>query len=358
MTGLPTESAGGVAEERRVSALEETILGQPEAISAAITSNLDKLRTSSAMIAAARRVRLTGVGASGHAAQVGELMLRSIGIDARAMHAFELATFSTNFDPNELVIVISHRGGKSYAAKALQRALQSGMKTIVITGQESTLTRADVIIATVPQERSATHTASFTAAMAVLATLAARCEPRSPLAAAAPTLPECLRAMLPSREIAREVAEIVAQPGRRTLLLGAGGCHAIARGGALALKEAAYVVAEGNHLEDGLHGGLHGQQAGDVLIQLAPDGVTNERQADLARVADGVGLDRWKIGGQPDGARWHTALPDVPDVVAPVPAAIPLQWLALETALRLGTDPDSFRRDDERWDRAYAAISL
>ena len=358
MTGLPSESAGGVAEERRVSALEDTILGQPEALAAAVTDNLDKLRTASAMIAAARRVRLTGVGASYHAALVGELMLRSIGIDARAMHAFELATFSTNFDPNELVVVFSHRGGKSYSARALQRASQSGMKTVVITGRDSSLTQADVVIETVPQERSATHSASFTAAMAVIATLSARCEPRSPLAAAAPTLPECVRAMLASRETARSVAEVVAQPGRRTLLLGAGGCHAIARGGALSLKEAAYVVAEGNHLEDGLHGGLHGLFPGDVVVQLAPDGITNERQADLSRVADTIGFERWKIGGQPDGARWHTPLPDVPDVIAPIPATVPLQWLALETALRLGSDPDAFRRDDERWDRAYAAITL
>lgn len=359
MTGTTADGGTGVADERRVSAFEETLLGQPDAVAAAVTGNLDKIRAASAMVAAARRVRLAGVGASGHAAQIGELLLRAIGVDARATHAYELTTFPTNFDPNELVIVISHRGGKSYSARALQRALQSGLKTLAITGQEATLPQPpDVVIETVPQERSSAHSASFTAALAVLTTIAARCEPRSPLATAAPTLPECLRAMQASRATAAAVAEVVAEPERRTLLLGAGGCHPIARGGALLLKETSYVVAEGNHLEDGLHGGLHGLRPGDVLVQLAPDGVTNDRQADLARVAEGLGFERWKIGGQPDGARWHTPLPDVPDVVAPIPASVPLQWLALETALRRGTNPDSFRRDDERWDRAYATIEL
>ena len=358
MASTPGAEGGSVATEFPVTALEETILSQPDAISRAITDNLDKLRAASTLVAAARRVRLTGVGASWHAALIGEMLLRSIGIDARATHAYELATYPTNFDPHELLVALSHRGGTSYVAHALRRARQSGLKVVAVTGQGAAIVDAEVIVEAAPRERGTTHTVSFTAAIAVLSAITARCEPRSPIAAALPALPECARAMLASRDTARDVAAVIVNERRLALLLGAGVCHPIARGGALSLKEAAHLAAEGNHLEDGLHGGLHGLNPGDVLIQLSPDGPASERHADLARVADVIGFERWKIGGAADGARWHTSLPDIPEIATAIPAAIPLQWLALECALRSGHNPDVFRRDDERWDRAYAAIDL
>jgi glutamine---fructose-6-phosphate transaminase (isomerizing) len=353
-----THSGSGVAQEPRVFALEETIAGQPEAISEAITSNFDTIRTAATIVSGARRVRLAGVGASGHAAMVGEHMLRTIGIDARMTHAFDLATYPTNFDPGDVLIVISHRGGKTFSARAMQRAIHAGLKTIAIVGKGGSLSGADVTIETVPLEQSSTHTASFTGAMAVLAALTARCEPKSPLAPAVARLQESVRAMLASRDTAREVAEVMTQPERRTLITGAYGNHAIARGGALSVKEAAHLVVEGNHLEDALHGGMHGLNAGDVIVQIAPDGPSDDRQADLAIVADTIGLQRWKIGGPRDGARWHSPLPDAPEMLTPILATIPLQWLALQCALARGTNPDVFRRDDPDWDRAFGAISL
>jgi glucosamine--fructose-6-phosphate aminotransferase (isomerizing) len=353
-----TQSGSGVAQEPRVYALEETIAGQPDAIAHAITSNFDTLRAAATLIGGARRVRLSGVGASGHAALVGEHMLRSIGVDARSTHAFDLATYPTNFDPGDVLIIISHRGGKTFSARALQRAVHAGLKTIAIVGKGGSLSGADVTIETVPLEESSTHTASFTAAMAVLAALTARCEPASPLAPAVARLQEAVRAMLGSRDTAREVAQIMTEPERRTLITGAYGNHATARGGALSVKEAAYLVVEGNHLEDALHGGMHGLNAGDVLVQIAPDGPSDDRQADLAVVADVLGLQRWKIGGQRDGARWHSPLPDAPEMITPILATIPLQWLALECALARGTNPDVFRRDDPDWDKAFSSIAL
>jgi glutamine---fructose-6-phosphate transaminase (isomerizing) len=352
-----TQSGSGVAQQQ-ISALEETIAGQPSAISEAITSNFDTIRTAAVLVAAARRVRLSGVGASWHAALVGEHMLRSIGVDARSTHAFDLATYPTNFDPGELLIVVSHRGGKTYSARALQRAVHAGLKTVAVVGRGGSLSGADVAIETVPLEQSATHTASFTAAMAVLAAIAARCEPRSSLAPDVASLQESVRTMLASRDTAREVARVMVDPARRTLITGVYGNHAVARGGALSVKETSYVVVEGNHLEDALHGGILGLNPGDVLVQIAPEGPADDRQADLAVVSNAIGLERWKIGGARDGARWHSELPPASEIISPILTTVPLQWLALECALARGTNPDVFRRDDERYDAAFTAISL
>jgi glucosamine--fructose-6-phosphate aminotransferase (isomerizing) len=338
--------SGQITEDERAApdvdaapgaAMEAAILGQPESVAKAITDNLDTIRTASALVAGARHVRLCGVGASGCAAELGATLLRAIGMDARTSNAFDLAVYPTHFDPAELLIAISHRGDNTHVKRALRRALMSGLKTIGVTGQDSALRGPEIVIATVPRERSSTHTVSLTAAMAVLATLAARVEPRSTLAAALPGLPDALRGMLPSRVMMGEVAEVIARPERRALLVGAAGALAVARAAALALKEAAQLAIECQHLEDALHGGLHGLRPGDVVIQVAPDGPSSARHADLARVCDALGIQRVVIGGQPHGARWFVALPpNAPELFALLPAVVPLHWLALECASAVG----------------------
>ena len=195
---------------------------QPATVPAALTANADAIRTASAMVAASRRVRLCGVGASGHAAQVGEHLLRSIGIDARAVNAFDLAVYPTNFDPGELLIVYTHRGGANYTTRALSRAIRAGLKTIAITGRDAEGVRADVTIATVPVSAVRRTRRHSTAAMAATAALCARCEPRAPLASAMPALAEFLRAMLPSQRGCRRGGRVMTAPERRTLVMRSG----------------------------------------------------------------------------------------------------------------------------------------
>ncbi|HEX2281050.1 MAG TPA: SIS domain-containing protein [Thermomicrobiales bacterium] len=356
MSGMTSSPGGDVVQRRSASALERTIAGQPEAVSQAITSNIDKLRAAMAIVAGARRVRLTGAGASFYAAQVGEHMLRAIGVNAIATTAFDLATYTTGFEPGDAVIVISHRGTTRYPLETLQRAMQSGLKTIAITGLDSPMEGADVVINTVAQEESGTPSASTTGSMAVIAAIAARFEPHSDLASAVPTIPESLRSMRPSRQTASQIAGVASDPARRIVIAGAGGLNPIARLGAFGVKVASYSICEGMHTEEAIHGGLQALNADDLLVHLAPSGPAVERHADLAMLAESVGIQRWKLGGDPDKATWHTPLPNVPEVIAPILASIPLQWLALEIALARETNPDSFRRDDPLFDRAYARI--
>ena len=40
------------------------------------------------------------------------------GMDARAVNAFDLAVYPTNFDPGELLIIYTHRGGANYTTDA------------------------------------------------------------------------------------------------------------------------------------------------------------------------------------------------------------------------------------------------
>jgi glutamine---fructose-6-phosphate transaminase (isomerizing) len=356
MSGMTSSAGGDVVHRTSSSALERTIASQPESVSGAITSNIDKLRAAMAIVAGARRVRLTGAGASYHTAQVGEHMLRAIGVNASAINSFDLATYPTGFEPGDALIVVSHRGTTRYSRRALQRARQSGLKTIAITGIDALMEEADVSIGTVAQETSGTPSASTTASMAIIAAIAARFEPHSDLASAVPTIPESLRAMLPSRQTALQVAEVVAESQRRTIIAGTGGLDPVARLGALLTKIASYQVIEGMHVEEVIHGGIQAMHPDDVLIQLAATGPAEERHNELAALAQTIGIRRWKIGGAPEQATWHTPVPRLPEVITPIMAAVPLQWLALEVARARGTNPDSFRRDDPAFDRAFAVI--
>ena len=358
MSGMTSSPGGDVVQRTSASAFERSIAAQPDAVSEAITSNIEKLRAAMAVVAGARRVRLTGSGASYFAAQVGEHMLRAIGVNATATNAFDLTSYPTGFEPGDAVVIISHSGTTRYAVQALQRAGQSGLKTIAITGAGVAMSGADISIATVEQDTSGTPAASTTAAMAIIAAIAARFEPHSDLASAVPTIPETMRSMLPSRQTALQVAEIASENERRVLIVGAGGLAPVARLGALLSKITAYQSVEGMHIDEAIHGGLQGLQSDDLVVHLSPPGPPEEHHADLAHLTSTIGFRRWMIGGVAGTSTWHTPLPAVPEVISPLLAAIPLQWLALETARQRGTNPDSYRRDDPLFDRAYARIEL
>jgi glucosamine 6-phosphate synthetase-like amidotransferase/phosphosugar isomerase protein len=352
-----TQPAPGVDREHGLARLEATISGQPDAISQAITANFDGIRDAAVLVAGARRVRLCGVGLSATTAQVAEQILRTIGIDARAANAFDTATYPTSFDPGDLLLVFAHRGTNAYTARVLQRAIHAGLKTIVISDQPDGMRGSEVRIDTTRGRDDDAPAAPFTAALAILAAIAARCEPQSRLASYVASLPEMARTMLVSRETAAEVAEVAIQPDRRTLILGAGGNAGAARAGALLVKTLAHLVCEGMHLEDAIHGGLLAQRPDDLVIQISPVGPADDRQADLAVVSNSIGFQRWKIGARQDGNRWHTPLPDTVDALTPILTAIPLQWLALEATRAANIDLDDTAQTTH-YAEAFSAIGL
>ena len=352
-----TQPTPGIDRGHGLDRLEASITGQPDAISQAITANFDGIRDAAVLLAGARRVRLCGVGLSATTAQVGEHILRTIGIDARAAHAFDVATYPTSFDPGDLLLVFAHRGTNAYTARVLQRAIHAGLKTIVISDQPDGMRGAEIRIDTTRGRDDNAPAAPFTAALAILAATAARCEPQSRIATAVASLPEMARTMLATRETAAEVATVAIQPERRTLILGAGGNAGAARAGALLVKTLAHLVCEGMHLEDAIHGGLLAQRPDDLIVQLAPAGAADDRQADLAVVSNSIGFQRWKLGAKPDGARWHTPLPETVEALTPILTAVPLQWLALEATRTAGIDlDDAFRTT--LYAEAFSAIGL
>src|SRR5690606_41031725 len=83
----------------------------------------------------ARRVFITGIGTSYHAALMGEWLFKAAGVDARAVMSSD---FSLYFDqmglrPDDAVIVMTHTGIKQYSAVAFEKAA-SADATIISVG--------------------------------------------------------------------------------------------------------------------------------------------------------------------------------------------------------------------------------
>jgi len=136
--------------------LYRSIHTQPQAVRE-LLADWDGPNRAAEKLSRTGRVLLAGIGTSFHAATVGEYLLRFAGADAWAVRSFEFVHYPRPLRPDDGVIVISHRGSKLHGTLALQRAVESGVITVGITGKNSKMQDADITIETVEQDPSSTH---------------------------------------------------------------------------------------------------------------------------------------------------------------------------------------------------------
>jgi glucosamine--fructose-6-phosphate aminotransferase (isomerizing) len=301
------------------------------------------------------RIFVVGTGTSYHGALVGQFLLRSAGVDAWAIPAFEFANYPPRFRADDGLVLLSHRGTKRFSQAALERFI-SPDHWLVITGEGSPLSGPGVI-QTVPQERSPVHTASHTGAMFRLAQLAVALGSPSWKAELA-GVPDAIRKTLGLR--AAVIQSLDRLRVERVVHFVAGGpAHATALEGALKLREASYVSAEGHEVESILHGPLISLTPQDSVVMVAQHGPALERTAELAAALHEIGATTLAIGPAAASVIATVALetPGIDERLAPIVNVVPLQWLALEVSRRLGVDADSFRKEG-RYAAAQTKFSL
>ncbi len=343
--------------ERHPYHMHDAILAQPEAFARAVGRNEEAVERFAREVAGSGRFFLAGIGTSHHAARVGEHLMRAYGggVDARAVHSFDLALYGPELSAEDCVIAVSHRGSKRYTARALERAREAGCRTALVTGENASVSApADAVFETVPQERSSAHTVSYTSAVAVLALLAGRIgyqrtgEETLPDGLLREEIPAALRASLDTEEGAESLAR--GHVGRRRIWLLGGGPGAVtAREVALKIKETSYLQAEGMPTETMLHGPFQCVEADDLFVLVAPSGAARERTMEVAELAAEVGAPCVVVGEDPAS---ELAVPWVPEPFSALTCLVPLQFFAYGLALARGTNPDSFRAEDPRFARA------
>jgi glucosamine--fructose-6-phosphate aminotransferase (isomerizing) len=255
------------------------------------------------------RLLFTGCGTSFHAAQTG----------GDAVQALELVLRpERNAD---VLVAISHEGGTPLTLEAV-RAWR-GESWLITAAPESAIAREvdEVVVAAPAIEESWCHTASYTCAVAGLASL--RGDDVS-------WLPDAVAAEL----------ERPAEPSdhERFLVAGAGRDWPTAQEAVLKLREGAFLAAEAHHTEQLLHGHLAAIDESVRCFVLGGEDRGAERARDAVAALRELGRDVELVPTR------H-----------PVVDIVRFQLLTLALAERRGVNPDHIRTDDERWKRARAA---
>lgn len=308
-----------------MSELIRAIEAEPDLIAGALTLELG---SAVERLASSKRLWLVGTGTSQHAAELGTWMF---GPGERLVQWRSSAGFAwqdaVGLRRDDGVIVISHTGETALARRARAAALTTGAAVVAVTAQGSSWPEA---VQAAPRERSETYTGSYLAALVVLARLS--------LALGQSTVEDRSLALLPAavRGALAQGASLHVDldlTGTRSIaVIGAGPGAITAREGALKLREAARLLAEGYEAEYLLHGNAVPLDARDTLIALAPSHDAFGLIDRLVTAARAEGVTTGVIEAAPDG---------LGPVLAQIPLTVRLQLLAALTAEARGVDPDT-----------------
>ncbi|HEY5989715.1 MAG TPA: hypothetical protein VIV12_25540 [Streptosporangiaceae bacterium] len=301
------------------TALSRMINRQAEAL--AQVCELD-LSEPAAVLGQARRVVMLGTGTSQHAAELGAMLLSQDGREVCWYPAATWARWSVGPRTGDALCVITHTAETAYAARARASALAAGIPVVSITGPGRGWPEA---IETIVREESHTYTVSYSSALAVLARLAH--ELGSPEGSAG----QVTQVAGLVREIcAAPDADQVAMPARSLAIVGCGPWGITAREGALKIREAARVIAEGFDTDRLLHGGAVPYTAADGLVVLAPGADPDGLTGALAEAARREGM---QVSVMEDTA-------GLPPLLAQIPMTVRLQLVAERFARLRRQDPD------------------
>lgn len=345
------------------SFLKATLESQPKEL-ARLVADRGRADRAAERLEGCRRIFITGTGTSFHGALVGQFMLRSAGLDAWAVRAFEFANYPPALHDGDGLIVLSHRGSKRFSRESLDAFAAHSNRWVAITGEGSAM-QGEGVVHTVEQEGSSVHTASHTAAMLRLAQIASalgRPAWRGQLA----DLPDAVDVALRwSDQVQADVRDI--ELGSLVHFVGGGPARATAYEGALKLREATHSIsAEGHDVEGVLHGPLVSIQPEQTVVLVAQPGPSLDRTTEVARALTEVGATILLAGAAADelagadgvSARAGYAVPQVDEALAPIVNVIPLQWLAYHASRKVGVDADNFRKDEPRYSAAQSKFSL
>jgi glucosamine--fructose-6-phosphate aminotransferase (isomerizing) len=261
--------------------------------------------------------------------------------------------------PEVLTLAISQSGETADTLAALALARAAGCPTLALTNvMGSSLTRAvdATLYLQVGPEIGVVATKSFTAQLVLLALVAITLGRRRGTLAAAEAarlghaireLPEQLAIAL---EAEPEIAAVAkAEAGARSMFfLGRGYGYPVALEAALKLKEISYIHAEGYPAGELKHGPIAMLDPEIPVFAVATQSPVTEKvlsniQEVRARGARVIALatagDR-RLDGL---AEQVLTIPQVPDALSPIVAAVPAQLFAYHVARELGRDVDQPR---------------
>jgi glucosamine--fructose-6-phosphate aminotransferase (isomerizing) len=304
--------------------LSHQIRSQPDELERVLVSGAIKgqIHAAAEALHRVRRIWLVGTGTSQHAANLGAAMLQDVGRSAHAVSSMQFVKNAPIVGPHDGVVIFTHTGETSYALAARALAFTAGLQTVTISREGLGM---NDMIETVPKETSETYTVSYTSALLVMGMLASEMGADTITSDALTAVPEAVR-----DAIAAPGTEGVPIPARSLQIVGAGHAAVTAREGALKVREASRVLAEGYDAEFFLHGSAVPVTADDHLIALL--------QSDEDGLVDGISAAA-EMEGTGVTRLYEPAV--LPSILAQIPLTVRLQLLAERFAAERGENPDT-----------------
>ena len=307
------------------------------------------------------RVSITACGTAFYAGLIARYWFeRYAGLPVEIDIASEFRYRKVPFDPGNLAVFVSQSGETADTLASLEFAKAHGQRLLsVVNVPSSTMARASQIVlpTLAGPEVGVASTKAFTCQLATLACLAIAAgrdrgvlsaDEEATLVRALADVPGQMACALQLEPKIRQLARKIAT-SRNALFIGRGTNYPLALEGALKLKEITYIHAQGYAAGELKHGPIALIEKDLPVVVIAPGDATFEKTMSnmhevIAREGRTILLTDQKGASLASPSSWALlALPDVPELAAPLVFALPLQLLAYHTALVLGTDVDQPR---------------
>ncbi len=368
----PTKPKSSAAIDAFPHAMRREIYEQPRAIAKTVDQHLKddilfpgELDAIESALLTFEKLIIAASGSSRHAGLAGEIMIEDFsGVAVDVEYASEYCYRSTHAAVDPIVMVVTQSGETADTIAAQREALTRGVKTIAVSNvAEATIPReaSAALITGAGPELAVPATKSFTTQVTVLYLMALFLGRRRGRMTSEVTrsylqrlhrLPDAIEANLRAWD---ELAEQFGQnhhQAEKFLYLGRGVHYAIAREGALKLKEISYAHAEGYPAGELKHGpnALVDEHLPVVVLATCdhhdPDSVLRYRRT--LEVMKEVKSRRGRlvtVATEGDREVIEIAddvffVPPAPELLLPIVEVIPLQLFAYHVATKKGYNVD------------------
>ncbi len=306
-----------------------------------------------------RRIVFAACGTSWHAALVGEYLIERLAhLPVEVEYASEFRYRNAPIDERTLVFVLSQSGETADTLGALREAKRCGHPSLAIVNTVgSTIAReakGGIYLHAGP-EVGVASTKAFLAQVTVLTLLAlylGRLRHLSfadgmAIVDAIEAIPQAIGQVLSTEPVIAEAAKQFVT-ARSALYLGRDLHFPVALEGALKLKEISYIHAEGYPTAEMKHGPIALVDPETPTVFVAPRGSLHAKTLSNVEEVKARHGRIIAVGTEGDEALMSLAdvflpIPDVPEVVQPLLAVVPLQLLSYHVALLRGCDIDKPR---------------
>jgi glutamine---fructose-6-phosphate transaminase (isomerizing) len=370
----PKRSGAGPSGNFAHQMLRE-IYEQPQAIRETILRNIDGdkiflhlLKPLESALLAFKKIIIAASGSSRHAGLAGEIMMEDLaGVAVDVEYSSEYGYRSTHASSDPIVIVITQSGETADTIAAQREALNRGAETVAISNvADSTIAReATAALHTYAGlEKAIPATKSFTAQLTILylfSLFLARRRGRMTSEVIRAHLrdladvPDKIEKSLAMWDAASAECARLYKNAKTFLFLGRGVHYAIAREGALKLKEISYVQAEGLPAGELRHGPNALVDDKLAVVALAthdasdPDSVLRYQKTlgvlEYVKSRGGKAIAITSEGDREVATHSDRVLsvPATPELLLPILEVVPLQLFAYHYAVLNGCDVDSPR---------------